>query len=145
MWENESFDEAWNFGPSLSDDPQKIHIIVEKIIKKFGSGTWQDISDKKSFKESNLLLLNSQKAQNRLGWHPIFDIDNAISETVDWYKKYHDNPEEIESYSEKCIESYMKKAKEIKNMIDNAGVSSFYLGKKGLAYITDIDTREARN
>ena len=114
MWENESFDEAWNFGPSLSDDPQKIHIIVEKIIKKFGSGTWQDISDKKSFKESNLLLLNSQKAQNRLGWHPIFDIDNAISETVDWYKKYHDNPKEIESYSEKCIESYMKKAKEIK-------------------------------
>ena len=38
-----------------------------------------------------------------------------------------------------------EKAKEIKKMIDNAGVSSFYLGKKGLAYITDIDTREARN
>ena len=38
-----------------------------------------------------------------------------------------------------------EKAKEIKTMIDNAGVSSFYLGKKGLAYITDIDTREARN
>ena len=29
-------------------------------------------------------------------------------------------------------------------MIDNAGVSSFYLGKKGLAYVTDIDTREER-
>jgi hypothetical protein len=38
-----------------------------------------------------------------------------------------------------------KKAKEIKTMIDNAGVSSFYLGKKGLAYVTDIETREARN
>ena len=35
------------------------------------------------------------------------------------------------------------KAKEIKTMIENAGVSSFYLGKKGLAYVTDIDTREA--
>ena len=34
------------------------------------------------------------------------------------------------------------KAKEIKNMIDNAGVSSFYLGKKGLAYVTSISTRE---
>jgi len=30
------------------------------------------------------------------------------------------------------------KAREIKSMIDNAGVSSFYLGKKGLAYISDI-------
>jgi len=37
------------------------------------------------------------------------------------------------------------KAKEIKAMIENAGVSSFYLGKKGLAYISqEIDTRELR-
>jgi CRISPR-associated endoribonuclease Cas6 len=38
-----------------------------------------------------------------------------------------------------------EKAKEIKRLIENAGVSSFYLGKKGLAYVTDIDTRELRN
>jgi len=37
-----------------------------------------------------------------------------------------------------------EKAKEIKRMIDNAGVSCFYLGKKGLAYVTHIDTREAQ-
>lgn len=38
-----------------------------------------------------------------------------------------------------------EKAKEIKIMIENAGVSSFYLGKKGLAYISqDIDTRELK-
>lgn len=36
------------------------------------------------------------------------------------------------------------KAKEIKKMINDAGVSSFYLGKKGLAYVTDISTREVR-
>jgi len=36
-----------------------------------------------------------------------------------------------------------EKAKEVKAMIENAGVSSFYLGKKGLAYISqEIDTRE---
>ncbi|MDQ7002766.1 MAG: type I-Fv CRISPR-associated protein Cas5fv, partial [Ghiorsea sp.] len=34
------------------------------------------------------------------------------------------------------------KAKEIENMIESAGVSSFYLGKKGLAYVTNISTRE---
>jgi hypothetical protein len=34
------------------------------------------------------------------------------------------------------------KAKEIKELIDNAGVSSFYLGKKGLAYMSTINTRE---
>lgn len=33
-------------------------------------------------------------------------------------------------------------AKLLKQLIENAGVSSFYLGKKGLAYVTNIDTRE---
>lgn len=33
------------------------------------------------------------------------------------------------------------KARELKMMIDNAGVSSFYLGKKGLAYVSDIRLR----
>jgi hypothetical protein len=31
-----------------------------------------------------------------------------------------------------------EKAKEIQQLIENAGVSSFYLGKKGLAYVTKI-------
>ena len=35
-------------------------------------------------------------------------------------------------------------AKALKKMIENAGVSSFYLGKKGLAYVTNIDTREVK-
>ena len=114
MWGSESFDESWNIGPLVSDTPQQIHTIVEKIIKKWGSGTWEDVSDKKSFKESNLLLLNSQKAQSKLKWYPIFDIDNAISETVDWYKAYHNSPDEIESYSKRCINSYLNKAKNMK-------------------------------
>lgn len=38
-----------------------------------------------------------------------------------------------------------EKANEIEVMIQNAGVSSFYLGKKGLAYISDIDTREVKH
>ena len=37
-----------------------------------------------------------------------------------------------------------EKAKELKQMIDNAGVSSFYLGKKGLAYVTYISTKEVQ-
>jgi hypothetical protein len=38
-----------------------------------------------------------------------------------------------------------EKAKEIENMIECAGVSSFYLGKKGLAYVSKIDTRPRRD
>jgi hypothetical protein len=36
------------------------------------------------------------------------------------------------------IDVEREKAKEIRDMIENAGVSSFYLGKKGLAYVSKI-------
>ena len=36
------------------------------------------------------------------------------------------------------IDLEREKAKELKTMIENAGVSSFYLGKKGLAYVSKI-------
>jgi hypothetical protein len=36
------------------------------------------------------------------------------------------------------------KAKEIESMIEDAGVSSFYLGKKGLAYVSDIETKPSK-
>jgi len=39
------------------------------------------------------------------------------------------------------IDIDQKKAEELEDMIEHAGVSSFYLGKKGLAYISYIDTR----
>lgn len=35
-------------------------------------------------------------------------------------------------------------ANELRTRIENAGVSSFYLGKKGLAYVTKIDPREVK-
>ena len=35
-----------------------------------------------------------------------------------------------------------ERAKDLEQKILDAGVSSFYLGKKGLAYVTKIDTRE---
>mgnify|MGYP000491654120 FL=1 len=37
------------------------------------------------------------------------------------------------------------KAKKLEEMIENAGVSSFYLGKKGLAYVSKIDPRLRRS
>jgi hypothetical protein len=35
-------------------------------------------------------------------------------------------------------------AKEMRTMIYDAGVSSFYLGKKGLAFVSCINTSEVR-
>lgn len=39
------------------------------------------------------------------------------------------------------LDIVLERAVELKNLIDSAGVSSFYLGKKGLAYVSSIDVR----
>lgn len=60
-------------------------------------------------------------------------------------KKTSKTPVEINKASgqlEIIIDVSREKARELEHMIENAGVSSFYLGKKGLAYVTNIDTRE---
>ncbi len=111
MWNDTSFDESWNIGPLLNDTPLTVSQIVEKVLTNWGEASWQDISTQKSFKESGVLLLNSGKIKNRLGWTPIFNIVEAISETILWYKKYYAKSEEIESFSKNCIKFYVKKAK----------------------------------
>ncbi|NOX14657.1 MAG: hypothetical protein GXP61_01205 [Epsilonproteobacteria bacterium] len=42
------------------------------------------------------------------------------------------------------IDISRNEAKTLKKDIENAGVSSFYLGKKGLAYVTNISTKEVK-
>lgn len=42
------------------------------------------------------------------------------------------------------IDIDVAKGNELKTMIENAGVSSFFLGKKGLAYVSQIDPRPSR-
>ena len=114
MWNNKSFSESWNFGPLHTDTIRNVKQIVEKVIKNWGGSASYDISNKKSFIESNFLLLNSQKAQNKLNWHPVFDIDKTISETINWYKTHYYKTDEISEYTKNCIQSYVKHAEELK-------------------------------
>ena len=88
--------------------------MVEKAIKNWGGSASYVINNKKSFKESNFLLLNSQKAQNKLNWYSVFDIEKTITETINWYKTYYYKIDEISRYSKNCIQSYVKHAEELK-------------------------------
>ena len=54
---------------------------------------WDIISAQKSLKESNLheskyLMLDSKKAEIRMAWNPVWDIENSVIKTVQWYKTF---------------------------------------------------------
>lgn len=92
MWDDPvNFCEGWNFGPSMQSI-ENVWSVASKVISCYGKGKLVDKSDPSALHEARLLTLDISKAKFRLGWEPKMDIDKTISMTVDWYKKYQNQP-----------------------------------------------------
>ena len=81
------FSDSWNFGPNTDSFISTLSLI--NMMKNH----WDIISAQKSFKESNLheskyLMLDSKKAEIRMDWNPVWDIENSVIKTVQWYKTF---------------------------------------------------------
>lgn len=81
------YEGAWNFGPEESSF-LTVGALVDSVIKVWGSGSREDCSNPEAVHEAHLLKLDITKAKALLGWKPIWSIDRAVSETVNWYQQY---------------------------------------------------------
>lgn len=81
------YSEAFNFGPQSESIVEARHVI-NKMTGYIGEIHCENLADKNSVHEANLLNLDISKATNKLGWHPIWNIDEAINKTADWYKNF---------------------------------------------------------
>lgn len=102
------FATAWNFGPSGNDN-STVEEIVKKVIAYWGSGTYNAKPAGKEPKEASLLRLDCGKAHEILGWQPTYSTDEALRETVAWYKKFYqgEDPLKLYNYTVKQIAKYM--------------------------------------
>ncbi len=81
---------AWNFGPSESDS-QPVRYLADSIVKLWGNGaTWESGENEQTVHEAHLLNLDSSKARTLLGWRPRWRLDEALANTVGWYREYYD-------------------------------------------------------
>lgn len=108
------YSSAWNFGP---DSKGNITVcdLVEKIIARWGRGSWLDLSEtnNKEPHEAKLLMLDCKKASKLLNWHPVYNVYEAIDVTTDWYRQYHmDKSTDIFLFTLKQIEAYVEKARQ---------------------------------
>lgn len=88
MWdEPTAYCEGWNFGPE-THNVLTVWEVANAIIDVFGCGELKDASRPNEPHEANLLMLNINKAKNRLGWKPRLDAKGTIDLTADWYKRY---------------------------------------------------------
>jgi CDP-glucose 4,6-dehydratase len=86
----EKYSGPWNFGPGDDD-----HLPVEKVVSRFiefwGSGTWKSLSkSQSSLHEATTLRLCCDKARTFLRWSNVLNIDDCLSMTAGWYRKYYE-------------------------------------------------------
>jgi len=78
---------GWNFGPN-HNSIIPVGKVTDRVVGCWGSGTWIDLYNEKSFHEARLLNLDISKANAYLDWFPVWGIEETIKKTVDWYKNY---------------------------------------------------------
>lgn len=72
-------------------------------MENFGCGELRDLSDPNALHEASLLMLDISKVKFQLGWEPRMNIDQTVTLTVDWYRRY-----QKEEMYEVCVEQIEK-------------------------------------
>ena len=78
----ESFADAWNFGPD-DDDICTVEWILNQLCSLRNGASWQ-IDTNPQMHEAFALKLDSSKAKAQLGWHPRWNLRNAIEKVIEW-------------------------------------------------------------
>ena len=93
----------WNFGPK-SLNCVNVERLVKDFISAWGSGTYSVVP--KEFEESICLKLKTAKAKKELGWEAKLDVDQIISEAVNWYKTFYEHPKNLMDVTLSQIKNY---------------------------------------
>ncbi|QLY79124.1 CDP-glucose 4,6-dehydratase [Clostridium intestinale] len=109
MEDKEKFNSGWNFGPRDSD-VRTVKEILELSIEAWGKGKYV-IDCKEQPHEANLLKLDISKAGAILGWQPVYPVEIAINQTIEWYRNFYDKNEDILEFTIKQIENYIENAR----------------------------------
>ena len=97
--------EAFNFGPIEANNFSVLHV-VKTMKKNWNKVSWTTIKLKKTFYESSLLKINSNKAKKKLKWKCILKFPETIKMVVEWYKANDLNHKTIENMTINQIKEY---------------------------------------
>lgn len=104
------FAEPWNFGPSEMQG-----ITVEEFVKAailmWGKGSYEVDPQDPGLEAPNLRLA-WDKAANRLNWQPTYTWQQALSESISWFKTWQQGPNMYDACVN-CIQRYSERAVEL--------------------------------
>jgi len=102
----QTYSGEWNFGP-LESDARSVSWVVEYLGRTLPETSWVFSEVVDEFKETDRLQLDISKARAALGWMPFWRIEDAIEQTVRWYKAWSCNVDML-NFTRNQIEEYME-------------------------------------
>jgi CDP-glucose 4,6-dehydratase len=106
LWENgPNYAESWNFGPN-EEDAKPVAWITDWVVRAWGEGSTWEVEGADHPHEATYLKLDCSKAKARLNWNPKWNIEQALTTTVEWYKRYQAG-HDIRSLMLRQIQDYM--------------------------------------
>ena len=105
LQKRQEFADAWNFGPGL-DDCCTVKKVLISLQAHWPELKWESTAVPQPH-EATHLYLDHSKATNKLGWQPIWSLDQAIEATMDWYRQFHEKGnvltgEQLADYTERA-------------------------------------------
>jgi len=102
--EGSAYAEAWNFGPN-EEDAKSVGWIVKQLCTQIPDACWETENAKQPH-EASLLKLDSSKAKAKLGWAPRWNLETALSKTVEWHQAWR-NQEDMAAVTSSQIQAYI--------------------------------------
>ena len=75
--------DGWNFGPDDAD-AQPVSWIADRLAALWGEGAAWETTGEPQPHEAHFLRLDCAKARQKLGWRPVWALDEALRRTVAW-------------------------------------------------------------
>ena len=77
---------AWNFGPDR-DGNRTVKNVLEQMQDIWPAVVWHQ-TDQEQPHEARLLQLDTNKAQSELSWRPVWNFQEGVAATAEWYRAW---------------------------------------------------------
>ena len=108
MENGNDFATGYNFGPEVNLNV-KVCEVAQKIADVWGNGV-VEVGSSDGLHEATLLQLNIDKAKKELGFVPIWNAEETIFMTADWYKAFYSKKVDMTKFTNDQINQFVQKA-----------------------------------
>ncbi len=109
---DETFAEAWNFGPADAGECRSVGEIAALFREEWPQVRFESGTEANALHEARLLQLDCAKARKRLKWHGLWNAEETCRRTARWYRDYYkmgkiNTDADFEAYFERAQQENM--------------------------------------